>query len=118
MGRGRAARYGTEHLLRAQLIRQLRAERRSLHEIREQLITSSREQLAASLPRPLPTAALPVSTAALPVPSAEPAYPFTRWEVVQLSAGLALLVNPAQGPAVRRLAEQLYRQCAVLADTL
>jgi DNA-binding transcriptional MerR regulator len=123
MGRGRAARYGTEHLLRAQLIRQLRGERRSLREIRERLITSSLEQLAARLPRPLPTAvltvppaALPVPTVAPPVPPAEPAYPFTRWEVVQLSAGLALLVNPAQGPAVRRLAEQLYRQCAGLTE--
>ncbi|MEY2935428.1 MAG: hypothetical protein RL033_6177, partial [Pseudomonadota bacterium] len=116
MGRGRAARYGTEHLLRAQLIRQLRGERRSLREIRERLITSSLEQLAARLPRPMPTAALPVPTVAPPVPTAAPAYPFTSWEVVQLSAGLALLVNPAQGPAVRRLAEQLYRQFAGLTE--
>lgn len=106
IGRGRAARYDDDHLLRAQVIRQLRAERRAHAEIHERLCTSSREQLAASLRQPVTVEAPP--GAAL----SEPAYPFTSWEVVPLAAGLALLVNPARGPAVRQLADQLYRQCA------
>jgi DNA-binding transcriptional MerR regulator len=117
IGRGRSARYGDEHLLRAKAIHGLRLERRSLRQIQERLSTSSREQIGAGLARPLTLEARPVTLEARPGPAPEPAYPFTSWQVVQLSAGLALLVNPARGPAVRQLAEQLYRQCAELQGT-
>ncbi len=39
----------------------------------------------------------------------DPSYPFATWEVVQLIDGLTLLVNPQRGPAIRRLADEIYR---------
>lgn len=106
LGRGRASRYGAEHLLRAKVIRQLRSESHGLHAIRQKLLSSSKEHLEASL--------APTSSLSATVQPPEPSYPFTTWEVVQLRPGLALLVHPAQGAGVRQLAEQLYRHSLAL----
>jgi DNA-binding transcriptional MerR regulator len=110
LGRGRASRYGDEHLLRAKVIRQLRSQRQALHVIRERLVSSSKEQLAASLSASQ-VAQSPIAPAP---PTLQPSYPFTTWEVVQLRPGLALLVHPARGAEVRELADQLYRHCVAL----
>lgn len=107
IGRGPAARYQQEHLLRAKLIRELRAQRCTTAEIRERLSTSARELGAAIVTPAVPPAAPPAQPP-------EPGYRATCWEVVQLGPGLALMLQPASGPAVRRVAEQLYRQCAPL----
>jgi hypothetical protein len=92
-------------VLRAQEIRRLRAERRSINEIHAQLASSSRVR-PANLSSP--------ATADAPPEPHEVGYPCTRWEVVQLRAGLVLLVDLAGGAAVRSLAAQLYRHCAAV----
>jgi DNA-binding transcriptional MerR regulator len=105
VGRGRAARYTAGHLLRAKVIRHLRVQRTGFREIRSMLQSLSEEQLAATLPRP----AVPD---AVPAPPPEPSYPSASWELVQLNAGLFMLVNPRRGPVVRQIADQIYRHYA------
>jgi hypothetical protein len=45
----------------------------------------------------------------VPAPPPAPSYPSTPWEVVELSAGLVLMVNSTKGPLVRRIADEIYR---------
>ena len=49
----------------------------------------------------------------MPPSPPEPSYPFTSWEVVQLAAGLVLLVDSRRGPSVRRLANEIYKYFGV-----
>ncbi len=120
-GYGRAARYSREHLLLASFIRQLRSQHIGFSEIRAKLGSLTAEQIAASVARAtasaIAPAALPQQTIApdgAPAPPPEPVYPSASWEVVQLSDGLVLLVNPRRGPVVRRIAESIYRHYAAV----
>jgi hypothetical protein len=46
----------------------------------------------------------------LPAPPPEPTYPRASWEVVTLMEGLVLMVNPKRGPALQRIADDIYRR--------
>jgi DNA-binding transcriptional MerR regulator len=105
LGRGRAARYEESHLIRAQVIRQLRGVGASLPEIKKRL-TGLSEQAVRALLTPEASAAYP---GGVPLSPPEPSYPFTSWEVVQLTAGLVLMVDAQRGPSVRRLASEIYK---------
>ena len=104
-GRGRAARYGESHVLRARVIQRLRTERLSLRAIQARIGSLSEEQLRALVPaEPRPTLA-----DGKPAPTPAPTYPSVLWEVIALTDGLVLMVNSTRGPAVRRLAAEIYR---------
>lgn len=104
IGRGRGARYDERHLLCARVTRVLREQGKSLHEIRNQIARSSPEELAALAP-----ASRPVGADGTPVPPPAPTYPFSLWEIVSLSTGIALMVDPTRGAGVRRVADEIYR---------
>ena len=53
--------------------------------------------------------AAPPSADGVRTPPPEPSYPAVRWEVVTLMDGLVLLVNPAGGQVLRRVAADIYR---------
>ncbi len=46
---------------------------------------------------------------AMPTPLTEPTYPFVQWEAVTLLSGMVLMVDPAEGPILRRIADEIYR---------
>jgi DNA-binding transcriptional MerR regulator len=104
-GKGRAARYDAGHALRARVISQLRAQRRSLHAIRAMLEKSTDEQLQALLP----PRRVAVTAEGIPIPPPPPSYPATAWEIVVLTDGLVLMVNTTKGPLLRRVAAEIYR---------
>jgi len=108
-GKGRGARYTEGQLLRARVIAQLRSKGTALRDIRAQLARLGDEQMSAML-----RGARQVSEAQGPAPEAPPAptYPSVTWEVIELMAGLVLLVNPAKGPVMRRIAEEIHRHYA------
>jgi DNA-binding transcriptional MerR regulator len=109
MGRGRAARYGTHHVLRAQATQALRRAGNSLSAARRKLAAMSPEELGAYAPKPVRV------TDAHGVPAAPPApsYPCDHWEIVQLMDGMVLMVNPRRGPALQRIADAIYRHYAI-----
>ncbi len=110
VGRGRGARYTEQHALRANAIRQLRAERASLRSIQAKLSQLSEEQLMALHP-PSATSGVATADPVLAAPPA-PSYPAQTWEIVTLLDGLVLLVNSQGGPPLRRLADEIYRYYA------
>jgi len=104
-GKGTASRYDARHLVRARVIKRLRGQRQSLNAIRAQIKALSEPELLALLPRE-PRA---VSADGVPVPPPAPTYPSVMWEVVTLMDGMMLLVNSQGGPALRRIADEIYR---------
>jgi hypothetical protein len=57
----------------------------------------------------VPAAPRVVSADGVPAPPPAPSYPRTRWEVVTLLDGLVLMVNPERGPALQRIADDIFR---------
>lgn len=110
LGRGRAARYTEQHVLRARVIGQLRSKRLPLRDIRAQLGRLTDEQMVAMLPRPR---AAHLTPEGLPQPPPAPSYPSVTWEVVALMEGLVLMVNSSKAPGVRRVADDIYRHYSV-----
>lgn len=104
-GRGRAARYGEVHLLRARAVRHLRREKVSVPMIRARLGGLDERGLLALVP-PAPRV---VSADGVPAPPPAPSYPCTRWELVTLLDGLVLMVDPQRGPALQRIADDIFR---------
>ncbi len=102
VGQGRAARYSAGHLLRARVIAQLRQRGESLQAIRGRIASLSPAQLNVLL-----TAPREVDSAQQPPPA--PTYPFAQWQMVQLMPGMALMVHSDGGPALRRIADEIYR---------
>jgi DNA-binding transcriptional MerR regulator len=111
LGRGRAARYTQEHVLRAGVIRQMRSQRASLRAIFGKLSQMTEEQMVAMQPQLGPAAAnsVPVATDSVPAPPPAPSYPFQTWEIITLLDGVVLLVNSGGRPASRRIADEIYR---------
>lgn len=105
IGRGRAARYDSRHLVRAHVIQDLRGKRLGLNAIHRRIASLSEEQLLAMLP-PRPRALTPEG---VPAPPPPPTYPSVTWEMIALMDGLTLMVNPSKGPALRRIADEIYR---------
>jgi len=105
IGRGRGARYDERHLLCVRVAQHLRKSGSSLRAIRPRIAGASDAELRALLP-PAPR---PTTPEGLPVPPAPPSYPFVSWEVIGLVDGLILMVNPAKGPLLRRIADDIYR---------
>ena len=110
LGRGRAARYTEQHVLRARVIGQLRSKRLPLRDIRAQLGRLTDEQMVAMLPRARGAHLTPEG---LPEPPPAPSYPAVMWEVVALMEGLVLMVNSSKAPGVRRVADDIYRHYSV-----
>lgn len=104
-GRGRAARYDDRHLVRARVVQHLRIRDESLAAIRARIAALSEQQLLSLLP-PAPR---PTTPEGVPLPPPAPTYPSISWEVVHLMDGISLMVNPNRGPAVRRIADEIYR---------
>ena len=105
LGRGRAARYDSRHLLRARAVQHLRTFDQSLSAIRGRIGSLSEQELLALVPpRPRPTTA-----EGLPTPPPAPTYPAVTWEVIALMDGLVLMVHSGKGPALRRIADEIYR---------
>lgn len=113
IGRGRAARYDDRHLLRARAVQQLRGTGAPLRDIRTRLAALSEQELRALVPPP----PRPTTADGVPVPPAEPTYPSVTWEVVQLMDGMVLLLNPARGAVLRRIADDIYRHYGIPART-
>ena len=131
IGRGRGAHYTRRHLLQARAIRALRAELRSLSEIKRRVSQATDDDLLALVPasrfagnaaasaHPMEQGAsdvsddapvsVPCSENGTPAVPPEPSYPSHSWDVVALADGLVLLVNPEKGPIVRRIASEIYR---------
>jgi DNA-binding transcriptional MerR regulator len=109
VGRGRGARYTQGHVLRAKVIRQLRAKGLSLGAIRTKLEALSEEQLVVLLPREQPNG---LTGEGMPGPPPATTYPFVSWEVVTLMDGLVLLVNGSKAPGLRRVVDDIYRHYA------
>ncbi len=107
-GRGRVARYTDSHLVRAQAIKHLRDSKTSLRDINKRIGSLSDDEVRALLPAPRRPA--PDGSPAPPPPTT---YPFTTWEVVVLSDGLFLMVDPQRGPVLRRIADEIYRYYSV-----
>ena len=78
---------------------------RSLRTIRARLGELSEEQLLAMVPPPQRA----LTAEGIPQPPPAPSYPAVSWELVALADGLVLMVNPAVGPLVRRVADEIYR---------
>jgi DNA-binding transcriptional MerR regulator len=118
-GRGRGARYDDRHVLRARVIHRLRATRLSLPAIRARIDKLSEPELLAlvapepsatttiAVPAPVPAQQSPAEAAPSPPPA--PTYPSSAWEVVELMDGLLLMVAGSKGPALRRIADDIYR---------
>lgn len=104
-GRGRAARYGDEHLLRARAVRHLRRAKVSVPKIRARLGGLDEGALRALVPPPPRV----MSVDGVPPPPPAPSYPRTSWELVTLLDGLVLMVNPQRGPALQRIADDIFR---------
>jgi DNA-binding transcriptional MerR regulator len=109
LGHGRGSRYGENHLLRAHAIQHLRNQNLSLNTIRNQLVGLS----PAALRELVPAERRPRQIDEIPPPPPAPTYPSISWQVVQLMEGLSLMVNPARGAVVQRLADEIYRHYAV-----
>jgi DNA-binding transcriptional MerR regulator len=109
LGRGRVARYTDSHLVRALAIKQLRVGKLSLRAIYKRIALLNDEQLRALLPPP----ARATTIDGIPAPPPEPTYPFATWELVELMRGLFLMVDPRQGPVVRRIVDDIYRYYSV-----
>jgi DNA-binding transcriptional MerR regulator len=109
IGRGRVARYTDSHLLRALAIKHLRLSKLSLNAIYKRIAPLNDEQLRALLPPP----ARATTADGVPAPPPEPTYPFAHWELVELMRGLFLMVDPRQGPVVRRIVDDIYRHYSV-----
>lgn len=103
-GRGRAAYYTENQLMRVRVIHHLRKSGMPLHAIRARLAGASEEQLRALLPPPPPRQSSPETP---PPPPPAPNYPAVPWESVTLVEGLVLMVR-ADVPALRRLASAIY----------
>jgi DNA-binding transcriptional MerR regulator len=108
-GRGRAARYETQHALRARAAQALRKAGGSLSAVRRKLASMSDEDLAAFAPKPVRV----TDAHGVPAPPPAPSYPSDPWEVVQLMDGIVMMVNPRRGPALRRIADEIYRHYAM-----
>jgi DNA-binding transcriptional MerR regulator len=106
LGRGRGARYTEQHVLLARVVQQLRTQRLSLRAIRARLAQLTPEQMKAMLPRPRDVRLTPEG---MPAPPPTPSYPSTSWEIVPLMDGLVLMVNSSKAPALRRVANEIYR---------
>lgn len=105
LGRGRGARYGEDHLLRARVARQLRAQRLSLRAIQRRMSGLSEADLRALLPPPV----LKQTAEGLPAPPPAPSYPAVLWETVVLMDGLVLMVSTSRGALLRRIANDIYQ---------
>jgi DNA-binding transcriptional MerR regulator len=105
IGRGRGARYDERHLIRARAVQHLRKSRVSIARIRVQLGSRTDEEVAALLP-PQPRA---TTSEGLPPPPPAPTYPSSMWEMVPLMDGMVLMVNPARGQLLRRIADEIFR---------
>ena len=104
VGHGRSAQYTEGHVLRAQVIKHLREGKLALKAIHNKIAALNDEQLRALLP---PDARASGGGNVSPPPPAT-TYPFHNWELVTLTNGLYLIVDPAQG-ALRRVADEIYR---------
>jgi|GEM_PF-1091342 len=111
-GRGRVAKYTSTHVLRAQLVRHLRAKKLSLRQIQNRIGGLSDEELKALLPPP----PRPASEPGMPAPLPPTSYPSSQWELVILADGLILLVNPKKGPGLQRIADEIYKHYSVSAS--
>ena len=104
IGRGRTARYTDGHLVNALVVKHLRETKLSLKAIRKRTAKLSNDEMRALLPPPTRA----TTPEGIPTPPPEPTYPFFTWQVVTLMSGLSLMVNPER-PAVRRVADEIYR---------
>jgi DNA-binding transcriptional MerR regulator len=105
IGRGRGARYDDRHLIRARAVAHLRKSGVSIARIRAQIGSRTDEELAAMVP----PEARALTPEGLPPPPPPPTYPSELWEVVPLMDGMALMVNPAKGEVLRRIADEIFR---------
>jgi hypothetical protein len=53
--------------------------------------------------------ARPISQDGVPAPPPPTTYPFAMWELVGLADGLFLMLDPRKGPALRRIADEIYK---------
>ena len=104
-GRGRVAKYTVTHLVRAQAIKHFRASKLSLREIDRRIGKLTDDEVKALLPPP----ARPISQDGVPAPPPPTTYPFAMWELVGLADGLFLMLDPRKGPALRRIADEIYK---------
>jgi DNA-binding transcriptional MerR regulator len=112
--RGRSARYSEDHLLRVRVIQHLRANKHRITKIATQLRTLTRPELEAMLP-PAPRGVVPAITSepGAPIPETDlRSYGAVPWDVIRITKGLTLLVNPNEGPTVCRMAEEICRLCS------
>jgi DNA-binding transcriptional MerR regulator len=108
-GRGRAARYGMHHVLRARAAQTLRRAGEPLGTVRRKLASMPDDELAGFAPKP----ARVTDAHGVPAPPPAPSYPRDPWEVVQLMDGIVMLVNPRRGPALQRIVDEIYRHYAM-----
>lgn len=118
--RGPATRYSREHLVTACAIAVLREQGLRYRQIQQRLAKLHNQQRKADIeaiaapklavfdapaaPPATPTAAPEAGWTAPP----DPSYPAERWERLVLLPGLEVHVNPAGGPVLRRIAQQIY----------
>lgn len=109
IGRGRSARYDDRHLVRARAIRHLRSSDLSLNAIYRRISALSEDELAKLAPSP----ERPQTAEGRAEPPTPPSYPSDNWEIVRLMDGMILMLNPARGEVLRRVADDIYRHYAV-----
>jgi DNA-binding transcriptional MerR regulator len=104
LGRGRSSYYEEGHVTRARAIRSLRREGLSLRQVRDRLAVATAVELAQLSAPPPPPGTVPV---VLP----EPSFPFSTWQMIELSADMVIMVA-ARSPGARRMADEIYRHFA------
>lgn len=112
LGRGPAARYTDEHVLRIRAVCHLRTQIRSLRAIRARLASLTPEQLASLVPPP----PRPTTPEGVPLPPPTPDYPYRAYQYVALMPGLGLLVAEDGGELLHRIAGEIHRHYAMPAS--
>ena len=105
IGRGPGARYTDDHVTRLRATQVLREKGTRLVAIRSQFNKMTIEQIAALIPPP-PRATTPDG---IPVPPPPVNYPAWKYEVIELTKGLLLMVRTDTGELPRRIANEIYR---------
>jgi len=112
-GRGRVARYTETHLVRAQAIKYFRASKLSLREIKRRIGALGDDEVRVLLPPP----ARPISEQGMPAPPPPTTFPSATWEIIELTRGLFLMLDPRKGPGLRRIVDEIYKYYSVPAGT-
>jgi DNA-binding transcriptional MerR regulator len=111
-GLGRVARYTESHLIRAQAIKHFRASKVSIREIRKRIGELSDEEVKAMVPPPTRA-----SADGVPVGPPPTTYPFVMWELIGLTEGLFIMLDPRKGPALRRIVDEIYKHYSLIGRT-